>query len=210
MLNGMPESFQDKVILAFITFALTTVLGAVWAFVFTTFAWKRQTRMELHRQRYTEGAKFLDDLSLLIGQRFFLMQRLLWSLQHPDPDKIRERELKYFEAVDEWNSKYWLNRNKIRLLVSREYAERFLSYRDESRQNDPQSLHYQFVQAHRAVMRAKDVPKSYAAAASLVAKLNVRCSNFLEQLTSEFLRRATHLQLLEVPPFPEERKVNTV
>jgi hypothetical protein len=203
-------SFPQAVALALLTFALSTVAGALLGFYLSGRTWERQIRMELQRQRYDEGTKFLEELSQLIGRRFFLLQRFLWSLRSSDPQRVAEFERRYFEAVDDWNFAYWLNRNKIRLLVSERQAELFLAYSDDDRARDPRSLRYSFVRAHRLVLHAKDSPDAYAAADEAVTRLNWKCSAYLEHLTKDFVSKATSLDLLELPDARLQPKISNI
>jgi hypothetical protein len=107
-----------KIVLVIITFLLTTVIGALWTSFLSTTSWRRQSKVDLFRKRYDEGTKLLEDLSLLIGTRFYLMQRFFWAIRDSESNKIAQREDDYFKAVADWNARFWLNRNKIRLLVS--------------------------------------------------------------------------------------------
>jgi hypothetical protein len=201
-------SLSDKLVVAAVTFVLTGILGAIWTFLLSRFAWKRQSRQTLHQQRYDEGVAFLDTLSKLIGKRFFLLQRLVWTLRDNEPEHIAAIEEKYFRAVSEWNFVYWANRNKIRLLVGDSQAESFLSYDDDQHPDNPTSLHYAFARAHRLVMAAKANASELTVAEQSVAELNWKCSIFLERLTTDFLVRATSLSLLKVPKshLPDERE----
>lgn len=92
---------------------------------------------------------------------------------------------------------YYRNRNKIRLLISEEMADMLLDYKDDSIPENPSSIHYQFVMAHRNVMAAKIESQGIIKASRSVNSLNYKCSSFLEKLTSEFTRRAEKIQLLD-------------
>jgi hypothetical protein len=96
-------------------------------------------------------------------------------------------------------------RNKARLLIGQERAERLLNYADDDRPDNPVSLHYIFVKAHATVNRAKVDPNQIDAAAHDLDQLNDIYSQLLEDFTNEFLRRAQTIQLLQIP---EERKQN--
>lgn len=86
--------------------------------------------------------------------------------------------------------------------MSEEQANHFLDYSDDNAKDKPKSLHYNFVIAHRAVMEAKQNKTAIGKAVTQVTQLNWKCSVFLERLTSEFVQRATSLQLLKVPITP--------
>ncbi len=137
-------------------FVLTTAGGAYLTWILSTRAWYRQTRIELYRRRFEEGTAFLDAFSNAVGERYFLLQRYLWILGDADVKRVQRLEREYFKSVVGWNSSYWVNRNKISLLVDDLHANAFLDYQDDFHLENPQSLHYLFVKAHRYVLKAKN------------------------------------------------------
>ncbi len=193
------EIFNSKLVLLLIGFILTTIAGGLISSWLQRVSWKRQARVDLYKKRYEEGTQFLNEISKLIGYRYFLMQRLLWAITDSQENKLQEIEGKYFKAVIEWNSIYWMNRNKIRLLVGEKQANEFLDYRDDRDPDNPQSLHYRFVKAHRHVIKAKKKEISVSEAQAEVYRLNWACCLLFEMVTTEFLERAASLQLLEIP-----------
>jgi hypothetical protein len=181
------------------TFLLTTIGGTYVTWLLGTRTWHRQTRIDLYRRRLEEGTQFLDAFSLSVGKRYFLMQRFLWALEGSDADRAQRFEKEYFKTVVQWNASYWVNRNKIRLLVNDAQANAFLDYQDDYRPDNPQSLHYLFVKAHRAVLKAKAGEVSRNEAQSTVDVLNWACSTYLENLTTAFVNKAMSLELLKTP-----------
>jgi|GEM_PF-2879708 len=177
-------------------FILTTVAGGFLGSWFQARHWKKQTQLDLTRRVYEQGVDFLDQFSLLVGTRFFALQRFLWTLDGPDLEKLKEIETEYFRAVTQWNAAKWSNRNKIRLLVGDASANEFLDYSDDHRPDRPGSLHYMFVKAHRDVQRAKRREITAGAAQEAVDDLDHMCSRLLERLTTEFTARAVSLRLL--------------
>jgi len=196
----MLHFLNSKLGLLLTAFLLTTVSGALLSALLKSAFWQRQTRVDLFRKRYEEGARFLDSFSKSVGARFFALQRFLWAVRDVNDERLREIEAYYFKTVVRWNSTYWMNRNKIRLLVGDDHANAFLDYRDDFRLENPESLHYQFVKAHRYVLRARRNEITVDDAQKVVDDLNWVCSGLLETITTEFLRKATSLELLEVPP----------
>jgi hypothetical protein len=193
---------SEKTLLLIVGFLLSTVLGGFWGFLLKKRSWQIETEHSIYKARFDEGEKFLDALSEQVGKRFFLLQRFLWAIQEDNQEKILEREKEYFSAVTDWNSCFWKNRNKIRLLVNEDQANYFLDYQDDNAGEEPTSLHYKFVVAHRAVLRAKTNRESLPDAETQVLELNWKCSVFLERLATEFLRHVANLQLLQVPSGP--------
>ena len=134
-------------------------------------------------------------------------------MEGSEQPSLKKKEIDYFKVVAEWNASLRTNRNKIRLLVGEMQANNFLDYQDDFRQNEPQSLHYRFVKAHRSAMRVKKKEMAAASAQVEVDKLNWACSDFLEGLTTDFLKRAASLQLLEMPEssqIPQEKTKQAV
>jgi hypothetical protein len=88
-----------------IGFIFTTVVGSLLSVVFQRASWKRQTRVDLYRKRSEEGTSFLDELSELIGRRFFALQRYLWAIEDRDSYNFEEVKKAYYEIVAGWNTK---------------------------------------------------------------------------------------------------------
>jgi hypothetical protein len=189
---------NSNFVLLLLGFILTTIAGGLISYWLQRQSWKRQTRVDLYRKRYEEGTQFLNDLSKLVGNRHFQMQRYLWAIEDKKDDSLRDVEAEYFETVAEWNATFWMNRNKIRLLVGEAQAKQFLDYADDVRTH-PRSIQYQFANAHSAVVKAKNGEVDIRRAQGEVTRLNWACSRFLEDLTTNFLKRAASLQLLETP-----------
>jgi hypothetical protein len=193
---------SEKTLLLILGFFLTTIIGGFWGYFLKKHSWRLETEHSLFSARYDEGITFLDLLSEQVGKRFFLLQRYLWAIEEGKVEKTIERENQYFATVIEWNSCFWRNRNKIRLLVNENQANLFLNYQDDNAGDHPKSLHYKFVVAHRAVQNAKTNHDLCTIANRQVEELNWMCSVFLERLTTEFLQRAQGLQLLQAPTEP--------
>jgi len=194
----MDDFYKDLILLLF-GFVLTTIGGMWLANWLDRTSWQRQTRIDLYKRRYEEGIQFLDTLSQLIGRRHFQLQRVLWALKdmEDNPEKLEEIEEEYFEIVGDWNASYWMHRNKIRLLVGEQYANLFLDYGDDQREK-AHSVHYSFVQAHRAVQQAKAGEVEAEEAQEKVNDLSRVCSSFQELVTYEFRKKAASLELLNM------------
>jgi hypothetical protein len=196
----MVAFFNSQLGLLIIGFIFTSVLGALVAKWLQERSWHRQTRVDLFRKRYDEGVELLDRLSTLIGQRSFALQRLLWGFPEADDATIQRLKTETSRIVFRWNADRWRNRNKIRLLVGSKQANAFLDYHDNFFPETPTSIHYTFVKAHNYVIQAVKKQISIAAAQEQIDELNIRCSNFLESLTTDFAIRANALELLQEPP----------
>lgn len=197
---------DDRLLILFLSFC-GAIIGSLVAHFLRGLVWKRETAHALQKARYEEGVKFLDELSRLVGRRFFLLQRLIWRIQQAptDESKIRTLEEKYYEVVNEWNFCYWSNRNKIRLLAGEKFANDFLDYSDDRKGPHPESLHYKFRAAHDAMRSVRELGASIRETEAAMKELNHSCSDFLESLTQEFMTRAIKLQLFEIPSRETDR-----
>jgi len=185
--------------LLLVGFVFTSVVGAVLSAWLQQRNWKRQSQIALFQKRYDEGVAFLDDVSDLIGKRYFAVQRFIWALRDRQAYDLEKVTAEYFECVKDWNIKLRTMRNKARLLVGEDRARDFLDYADDEQPDKPHSLHYIFVKVGRAAIAAKTNPEMMDKAEQQAAQLNWICSTFLEDLTTEFLQKAYKLQLLEIP-----------
>ena len=239
---------EEKLVLALMGFLLTTIIGGLFGSFLTRRKWRTETEHVIYRAFFDEGIKFLDEISELIGRRFFLLNRRLWvvyegtSIQKNATrekllkkiaetsgteanatddntiedsgaelarhlQKIGEVEKEYHEVLRDWSQRYFKYRNKIRLLVSEDQANRFLDYQKnlynapQFRVGNPKSLHYYFLHSQEKVERCTTFSSQdqFAEAAGALEELRWECELFLEQLTTEFSERAENLKLLRVP-----------
>jgi hypothetical protein len=135
-----------------------------------------------------------------------LLKRLLWVIEEGNTDKIDKASQQYFKIITIWNSNYYRNRNKIRLLVNDEMANYFLDYNDDGKNEKPKSIHYKFVVARRSGLAAQIHTVELETASKIVKELNWKCSVFLERLTTAFYIRAEKLDLLDVSNLNELSK----
>jgi hypothetical protein len=194
------ESIWSRFGPVIVGFVLTTILGGLFTWRLGVLSGARQARLELFRKRYDEGTALLSDVSCLLDTRCFTLQRLLWAVSAGAEAKVLIREEEYFEVVIKWNNALHSNRNKIRLLIGEPEADGFLDYGDDARRDDPRSIHYQFVNAHEAVMAARNSSERQTRAAQeTVTRLDHSISIFLERLTTGFSQQANSLAILELP-----------
>jgi hypothetical protein len=129
-------------------------------------------------------------------------------LEEANNDKREEVEAEYFQTVTEWNTTFWMNRNKIRLLVGEAQAKRFLDYQDDIHPTTPFSIHYRLKETHEYVLGVKEGRTTAKQAQTKIDALNYACTDFLENLTADFLKRTASLQLLKPPEESTRQKRN--
>jgi hypothetical protein len=135
-----------------------------------------------------------------------LLQRYVWAIRDRESYDLQRASEEYFASVTEWNTKVRTMRNKTRLLIGEAPALRLLDYDDDSRPENPGSLHYIFAKAHASVVRAKSDRNEVDASLREVERLNHICSELLEDFTAEFLRRAQRFQLLDIPKGSDQKR----
>ena len=154
----------------------------------------------LFRRRYDEGVNLLEELGKLIGRRYFALRQMLWTIERRlDKQHLTEDARSLNEATEEWNNRLRMSRAKIRLLAGETRADQFLAYSDDGGKAGQSSLHRAFVDAHQAVVDLSEGKGSIEKAELAVRDLDRACSDFLERLTDDFLRRASSLEILEIP-----------
>jgi hypothetical protein len=205
-MSGIWKFLNTPFSLLLFGFVLTSIFGATLAAWLQLRNWKKQTQLTLFQKRYDEGVIFLDALSDLVGRRYFLLQRYFWAIEDPTAYKLDSCSEEYFACVRDWNTRLRTMRNKARLLIGEERALQFLDYHDDDRPEYPRSLHYIFAKAHRNVHRSRNDKGAIAVASKEIEQLNFTCSQFLEDFTTEFLKRAREIRLVELPNAISERK----
>lgn len=175
-----------------------SLAGGFVTFFFQNKRWEREVRLELHRKKYDEGVAFLDELSELIAKRFYYLQRIIWAISEGNQKLLDKYEPIYFEIVDQWNCKLYKNRTKLRLLLDEEMADSFLDYSDDKHLEQPKSLHYRFVLAHKKMKAAKQYNEMTEEVENATKQLNHNCSRFVEKVTIAFASKAKKLELLDI------------
>ena len=155
-------------------------------------------RRDLALERYRDGRQLFDEVVLSAGERFVALQRWLWSIE--DPESYRGIAVRddYFALVPGWNATVWSRRARLQIMLGAETARTFVDYSDDNRA-EPQSLHYQFVHAHRAVLAAESGQSDVRSAQAQVDRLNHAWSNYAIQIASELEERGRSLTQLDKP-----------
>lgn len=194
-MDNLIEILNSKAVAIILGFILTSILGKLIANWIQNKNWRVQTKTNLFKSRYEEGKEFLDELSLHMGKRYFLLQRLFWAIRDSNDEEIDPRRKEYFDSVVDWNSKIWYYRNKIRLLVGNQEADLFLDFLENG--VNPKTIHHKFVYTHQKVIDSID-DKEYGKAQSAIYELNYGITSYLESLTSKFQVKSNNLELLNI------------
>ena len=161
-------------------------------------------RRDLALERYRQGQQLFDEIVSSAGERFVALQRWLWAIEDPKPYADVPVRDQYFALVPAWNAAVWSRRARLHIMLGAETAQGFVDYRDDSR-DDPVSLHYKFVAAHRAVLAVEAGQLDVQSAQRMVDRLNHAWSNFAIQIAAELETRGRSLMLLkDVPPSAPE------
>jgi hypothetical protein len=188
------DSSLQSLILGFV---LTTVVGGLIGAWFQRAAWRRQARLELLKQAYVDANDLFADVSNLVDARYFRLYRWFLCVQDNDAEEtIADREQWYFDIVATWNEQLRVRHNRIRMHLGEDRALAFLDYADDFRQDEPQSLHYQFLKATRLVQAARQDRSVVPVALEEINRVNWALTAFANDAADEIMRRATSLQLL--------------
>jgi len=100
-----------QLVLLFVGFALTTVVGSVLGFFFQKRSADIQTFQRLQETERGTALNLFEELSTLMDRRIYRMRRLCWLVRRGDREraKLEEAMNAYAEIVRDWNDR--LNRN---------------------------------------------------------------------------------------------------
>jgi hypothetical protein len=95
-------------------FALTTVIGGLWASRLQQRSWDRQNDVRLQEAELEQARVACQDVMSLLDRRLYRMLRLVWAVSPTDPRSITAEELEqrrqdYVAVLFEWNDR--LNTN---------------------------------------------------------------------------------------------------
>lgn len=186
-------------VVAVVLSPLMGLAGIVVGYLLSSRRENRNIRRELSLQRYREGQELFDELIAAAGKRFVALQRWLWSVEDPAAYAGLHVREEYFSLVQQWNASTWSFRARLRIHLGDDTAVQFLDYRDDERR-EPESLHYKFVCAHRAVLAAESSRASIEDVQVGVDRLNHAWSAFADDMAVELTRRARAFELLAEPP----------
>ena len=192
---------NDKVALLIIGFALTSFAGNFISARFQEQSWERQKQFEILKFKLDSGFALTEQLSSLINNRFFGLQRVLWAVES-NPTEVDRLWKEYYMSVIEWNRDLNLYQMKILRLVGEKEALLFLDYADDV-STSPDSIHGRFKWAHDKVLNAKncvissceDQEVRIASAKQALSQLDICSDAFVENLTRTLLERAESMKL---------------
>ena len=93
----------DQVVLLFVGFILTTVLGGTLGYVFQRRAWTHQFNIQRAATERSAASSALDELSSLLDKRRYRMLRVYWQLDSGEPKELDRRVAAYQTVLEEWN-----------------------------------------------------------------------------------------------------------
>lgn len=133
------DFFSSGIGLMILGFVLTTVCGGLINGMVTRSTWKREKGFELFKGDLAKHDELLSELTKVIGERVFRLQRVVWSLDPaatPAPEmwplngeaqtELKERWKTYYETVVNWNVKYRTFAIQIRIQAGEKMAEGFI------------------------------------------------------------------------------------
>ena len=96
-------------------------------------AWHRQTSFELFRANYDRALETIDELSQVMGGRFFGLMRVTWADQGTGTRDLDSVWDEYYSSVQEWNMKKMHFKNRVARAVGDEMADLFADLKSDQR-----------------------------------------------------------------------------
>ena len=185
------EMLNSNISLLISGFILTTVFGSFFVWILQFISWKKQVKIDIYKKQYDDGIVFLENLSVLIGKRYYLTHKRYNELDN----KIIEEE--YQSVLKEWNYNLRLYRAKLRLLFGNEIADRlYLVERDNL--EEPKSLHYKFQKTNEYIKRYARKEIMLKEMDEVFNDLASYCSEFIDLTTNEFMILSKGLKLVDM------------
>ena len=148
-----------------LTFLLTTVAGGILTVFWSRLSWKREKNFERLSRRLDRQRELVEELSQLMGERVFRLERVLWAVEDikseadltdESTERISSRWNEYYETVVRYSAGLRRYRVRIGQLSTNELADTFCLDEAESRSPTTRTLHGQFVQTHNIVKKLRD------------------------------------------------------
>lgn len=144
----LTEFFSSGLGLLILGFILTTVCGGLINITHSYLTWKRDKQFELLKGEIAKHDELLSELTKVVGERVFGLQRVVWvlnragsaadapvgetwRLSEADQKDLNIRWDDYYKTVATWNVNYRTYAIKIRLLAGPDMARLFID-RDET------------------------------------------------------------------------------
>ncbi len=116
------EAFYFKykeLIIFFIGFVMTSLVGSYVAFEFQNRSWENQHKVELIDYERQQAIQVFLDISSIMDNRLYKMRKVYWGKRFDvDQNVLDSRNNKYDEILDIWNS----NLNKNLALLERYFG----------------------------------------------------------------------------------------
>jgi DNA primase catalytic subunit len=202
-----------------LTFVLTTVVGGALISEYQQRSWEKQKeledqrerlqwerdrRFEMLRRRLDNGERVLEQIADAMDTRMFRLRDVFTALGNADSESTSVKWRVYMESVQRWNETLASNRSRLARVVSEEAADEFNNFEtDDVELKSPRSVHGKFFVAHRALAKLErcvrtngcEVPvEERQGLARAINQLDIDTDEFVEQMTVEFLDRASTLE----------------
>jgi hypothetical protein len=195
--------FKTKIGLLVLGFILTTFCGTIINGFYADSTWKRDKRFELLQGELKDHRDLLSDLSKMVGNRTFRLQRVVWvtdSDASPAPEtwqmtdegkaRLNTRWNEYYECVADWNVNYRNYAIKLRIFAGDDIADRFfVGEPNGTRKSKSGTLCWYFEQCHEKVSELKKAAltsridrKNHDVVQREVDELYTKVDDFMTQL----------------------------
>jgi hypothetical protein len=209
--NRLFKILESKLGMLVIGFVLTTMLGTYISERFQQKNWEETQNAEFLRRKLDKQEALINDVSKLISNRAFRLERLEWALEdHVNhrkklDDKERERLMglwdDYYSKVIAWNENYKMHYIKLKYLAGDTVASMFYVSELEARGEEPTTVYGKFVQAHNAmldlryaVLEGRDQQQEkYQLVERRISTLNAGVDDFLLELYTSLDENARRL-----------------
>ena len=196
--NSFFKILESKVGLLLVGFVLTTIFGTFINERFHQKTWEETQNHELLKRKLDKQEELVKDVSTLISQRSFHLERLGWAVEyHTEKEKNNIDQAKkekiaklwdeYYSTVILWNENYKMYHIKLKYLADTNTADMFYISEKEANSANPDTIYGKFVQTHIAMLDLKNCAlegcnqheKNYKLVSQKLEDLTVSIDKFL-------------------------------
>ena len=198
MLNHIYKIIESKIGLLVIGFILTTLVGTYINEKYHQKTWEERQNSELLKRKLDKQESLVNDVSTMISNRAFRLERLLWSLEYHDEreknilnDKKAENINKlwsdYYSTVISWNENYKMHYVRLKYLAGNKVAAAFYVSENEANSGNTKTLYGKFVQAHGAMLDLRNCVLGNQGGHEEKYKIAKKCFSDLTKSIDSFL-----------------------
>jgi len=200
MFDKIWKVLNSNLIILLIGFILSGLVGTYINDKYQRATFQREKKFLILSKSIEDSSKFIEQISGRINKRFFGIQRVLWAIEKGHLSKGKDIWQQYYSSVIEWNQNVNADYGKLFRLFGIDIALEYLDYHDETRGNEPLSIHGKFFIVHKntnymlkLLEQGRDIKNTLNETYELLSSLDIQSDAYIDQLNMHVLQKAQEL-----------------